>query len=260
MTLTRSAATACRCRRVLTGLVRCRTGRRRPGRRFLQGQDSLRADRRQCRRRVRPARAHDRPLHRPPCAGPTQFRAAEHDRRGRPHDGQPRRQRRAEGRHYDGDDDERLSFDAGARHRQRQLRQRQVQLDRLDHAGGRDDRGVAQVRRHLGRGSDEEGAGDRRGRARQHHQHLPTRDERAVRHQVQDRDRLSRRQRHQHRDGARRGRRPQQHVVELEGHARGMAGRQPAGDPGLRRAASRRTFPASPRSTSWRSPRTTAAC
>ena len=59
--------------------------------------------------------------------------------------------------------------------------------------------------------------------ARRHHLHLSADDERAARHQVQDRHRLSGRQRDQPRDGARRGRGAQQHLVELEGDQGGLA-------------------------------------
>ena len=80
---------------------------------------------------------------------------------------------------------------------------------------------TADVQQH--RRCAQEGDRRRRDRARRHHLHLSRADERAARHQIQDRHRLHRRQRDQHRDGARRGPGAQQFLVELEGHQAGVA-------------------------------------
>ena len=130
---------------------------------------------------------------------------------------------RAARRHQHRHDPECLPGLAGGRHAGRAVRCRQDAVARHDRAGGRDHGGVAHDRRQDYRRCAQ--ARDRRRRlgARRHHLHLSGDDERAARHQVQDRDRLHRRQPDQPGDGARRGGGAQQHLVELESHQGGVA-------------------------------------
>src|SRR5437762_2139484 len=96
-------------------------------------------------------------------------------------------------------------------------------MARNHRAGRGNNGGLEHHRREDHRGRAPPRSGRRRLRTRRHHLLLSADDERAPRHQVQDRHRLHGRQSDQPRDGARRSRSPEQHLVELEGDQGGLA-------------------------------------
>ena len=194
--------------------------RRRSGRRFLSRQDAHHAGRDLAGRRLRPARAAGRPPHRPPHSGRARDRRRATCRARsacRPPTGSPQQAPR--------DGTVRSCHHAehvgapGARRRQGRVRHPQVLLDRQHHHQPQRGEFLAHHRHPHHPGRDAARARGRRARHRHLVGLLSEGDERARRHQVQDRLRLSGRQRRQPGDGARRGRRPRLQflgVVEID--------------------------------------------
>ena len=181
---------------------------------LLQGQDRPDADRVRSRRLLRSLRPARRRTHRPLHPGQSASRVDEHGGRRESPRRQLALQRRAEGRHRDRDREPRGAVRAVARRRRRHhVRGREVHLDRQRQQRGVDLRRLGHDRRHVARSVAEHGTDHRRRRRGRRRRAVRAGDERPVRHEDQDRQRLSRRQCDQPRARARRGARPLRLVV-----------------------------------------------
>ena len=129
---------------------------------------------------------------------------------------------------------------AGGGRQAHQVRHHEVHLHRQSERREQHHRGVAHVR-HQDHRRRQAPRGDRGRDRRLDLVAISQGDERAARHQIQDRPRLSRRQRRQPRAGARRGRRPRlQQLGLVEGDAAGLDRREEDQHPGSDRARPRR--------------------
>ncbi len=229
---------------------------RRQGGRLLPGQDHQRADRRQCRRRLRFRGAAAGPIHAGAHPGQSAAGAAEHDRRRRHQDGELSLFDRAAGRHRDRHVPQHPGGGAGGRHRGRAIRCQQVLLARLDHHQPGDARGLAHGRA-CRRIEDARKQGGRGGGLQQgrHHLHVPAHAQRVPGHAVQDRVGLSGQRHHDDRHGARRGGRGHQFLGQLEVVQSGLGARRRRSRSWCRPSRNRRTSRTFPRCRS--SPATT---
>ena len=193
-------------------------GARPDGRRVLRPHAHPHADHRRSGRQLRQQRAARRPPSRQAHPGQSDDRRGADGRRVRPRGGQLSLQRGAEGRLGDRGRAAEPADGPGDRRDRRAIRRGALQLDRQpDPARRRADR-LARDRRAQHGGRQEERGRHRRDQRDRHELHLSEAHQRAARHQIQDRDRLSGRHPDQARARARRGRGPRlQSVERLEG-------------------------------------------